>query len=170
MLLAKLPVAATHALKPGGNTVKLNFLCTHHQNWLLLNPAAALTTCLQSYDAGMDFAEDGNYSMAVNHAGCALEAAIILMRVDGGCVENKLVFLCSAGELLVRTLFELQQLSQAHHVYDGVLLYIESALLEDAQRKEALSVSSKWLDLRTELGLVPDLRSGPIVGQVARLH
>lgn len=150
--------------------MKLNFLCTHHQNWLLLNPSAALATCIRAYEDGIEFAEEGNYPMAVNHAGCALEAAIVLMRVDSGSSGSNLVFLCKAGELLVRTLFELRERAQALNIYDGVLLYIESALVQDAQRNDALLVSSDWLDLRVELGLTTQTQSRSVEGRSIRLH
>lgn len=150
--------------------MKLNFLCAHHQNWLEQNPSAALPTCVKSYETGLDLVEEGNFTMAASHAGCALDAAQILMRSDDNYRSEHLVLYCDVAELLVRVLLKLQEVKLALGIYDGVLMFLERLLVRGIVRDEVLPLSNQWLNLREEVGLSPLFEFNAVFAEKPVLH
>jgi hypothetical protein len=54
-------------------TMKLNFLCANHREWLEGRPDQALHWCVNSYDTGRSLSERDHWDEALVHMGCAFE-------------------------------------------------------------------------------------------------
>ena len=130
--------------------MKLNFLCTHHRTWLQSHPEAALSTCITSYEQGINLIEDNNFRAAANHAGCALEAAQIVLgqrALDADHVGR----VSDAGMLLVYALQLLGEDDTASKVHGGVLCYLESKVRTHGSRGGLVETLQRWIKLSDEM-------------------
>lgn len=132
--------------------MKLHFLCPHHRQWLTNNPPRALTTWLQSHDQARALFEDGDWTAALAHAGCALETAEIALqawpdppaRIINRYVDN--------GALLAQLLRERGDSAAMRAVITNCIRRLENLTLGNCNRLAAL----RACELLLRLGETPD--------------
>ncbi|KZX58098.1 hypothetical protein A3709_18675 [Halioglobus sp. HI00S01] len=144
--------------------MKLNFLCAHHRTWLQGHPEVALSTCITSYEQGINLIEDNNFRAAANHAGCALEAAQIVLGQQVPDADHVGRF-SDAGVLLVYALQLLGEDETATKVHGGVLSYLERKVQAYGSRSGLVEALQRWMKLADEMAVY----APPVQPQVASM-
>lgn len=131
--------------------MKLNFLCIHHRSWLEGNPAAARSTCLDSCEKARELIEQGNFFAAARHAGCALEAAQILVGLHRQVPASVSPHYRRAGEMLVRSLQAMGERALALRVEADILAQLSALDFTrtakprgPAESRSLNSVTAQW--------------------------
>ncbi len=101
--------------------MKLRFLCTNRRTWLQENPHAAEGIWGQSCALSQDMFDAGQLDQAAHHAGCALEAADILLSHKNKPTERDVQRFCESCAHLVRLLLEIKEEKLAQIVLQGGL-------------------------------------------------
>ena len=84
--------------------MKLQFLCVNHRRWLEQHSAAALRTWEQGSENALMLIRDMRFDEALPHAGCAFEAAEILLRTSPENLYDNMTRFTSSTLLLKNVL------------------------------------------------------------------
>ncbi|MFV0476899.1 MAG: hypothetical protein ACK5ME_03575 [Parahaliea sp.] len=84
--------------------MKMRFLCVRHRARLSADPSTALQVWRQSYEQGIRLEQQKRGSLAIRHAGCALETADLLLSTKPGPCLHAVVRYSHSALLLARLL------------------------------------------------------------------
>ena len=133
--------------------MKMTFLCARHREWLEANPTAAHNTWLRAYDRGSELAGEGRFREAVSHAGCALEAAGILLR-EGQPLDSRMIAgFSESAVLLASLLIRQQERRSASAVIAGSVASLEKLLSRNVERAVVLAGCKRLLQIGDDVVL-----------------
>lgn len=126
---------------------KFQFLCNNHRDWLTLNPSAALNTSLQAYSQSLSLAEEYAYPQAINHAGAAYEASLIVLNSRTSETGNTVERFTDASVLLARLLYITGESKFAGSVLAAAIARLERLLLLGSMQKIVLTSCERLFDI-----------------------
>lgn len=115
----------------------LRFLCPQHRLWLEQHTTAAAAQSRKGYADAIALAGDGRELDAINQAGCALEAADLVLISTPHPRNRQIQHFARTGALLARLLLCWGQREEVRALLHGCLARLES-LLHDARDHGAL--------------------------------
>lgn len=152
--------------------MRLRFLCSNHRDWLASNAAATLNSWQRSYDHASIFLTEQESTKAVNYAGCALEAAELLLFNHARQSGDDIVRFTESALLLCITLIESGEPRLACGVIGGTIARLEELLFTGVERRAVLEGCQRLLEVGDQFGR-PDAAdqrpfSGPAADAVPR--
>ncbi len=117
--------------------MKLQFLCTHHRQWLTKNPVAAMRTWQEAFDRSHELVATGRLKHAANHAGCAMETSDIVLEHAADLEDADITRFSASSTLLADLLCQLGESDMAHVIIQGALQRLE-AMLKHNQLHEGI--------------------------------
>ena len=130
--------------------MKLRFLCSNHRNWLLSDSAATHASWLRSASQAELLLSASEGIKAVNHAGCALEAAELLVFSHARQTAEDIVRFADSAVLLCHALIRVGQPRLACGVIGGSIARLEELLLQGIERKTVLNGCQRLLKVGDE--------------------
>lgn len=148
--------------------MRLRFLCPQHRLWLEKHTAVAALRARQGYNTAVALARDGRELEAFNHAGCALEAAEIVLANTASPKADCVRHYARAGALLAGLLRSWGQTSHVSLLIHGCLARLEELMRESRDRDALMEACSMLLggDLQSASN-PPAIIPGANVGNTA---
>ena len=112
------------------------FLCSSHRTYLLQNPSRAVGFWQTGFDTAQVFCDDGQWSEALPHIGCAYEAAEIILMTKPIVTAGTFELMTSSTVLLAFTFLKLGNEEDARDVYLASIKRLENELLTGAAYAE----------------------------------
>ena len=112
------------------------FLCSSHRTYLLQNPSRAVGFWQTGFDTAQVFCDDGQWSEALPHIGCAYEAAEIILMTKPIVTAGTFELMTSSTVLLAFTFLKLGNEEDARNVYLASVKRLENELLTGAAYAE----------------------------------
>jgi hypothetical protein len=108
--------------------MKLKFLCSTHHAHLSQDPSRALIFWQSGFDTAQIFFDEGSWSEALAHIGCAFETAEIILMSDVVDSQNSIELMTSSAVMLAFTLLKLNRVDDARDVYWSSIWRLEREL------------------------------------------
>ena len=87
--------------------MKLRFLCSTHHAHLSQDPSRALVFWQSGFDTAQIFCDEGSWSEALAHIGCAFETAEIILISDEVDRHNSVELMTSSAVMLALSLIHI---------------------------------------------------------------
>jgi hypothetical protein len=116
--------------------VNYRFLCSSHRTYLHQNPSRAVAFWQTGFDTAQVFCDDGQWSEALPHIGCAYEAAEIILTTKPIVTAGTFELMTSSTVLLAFTFLKLGNEEDARDVYLASIKRLENELLTGAAYAE----------------------------------
>lgn len=108
--------------------MKLRFLCPQHRLWLEQHSTVAAAQSRKGYAQAIALAGSGRELDAIDHAGCALEAAEIVLTKTARPQPPQIHHYARTGALLARLLLSWGQPEQVRALLQGCLARLEALM------------------------------------------
>ena len=110
--------------------MKLRFLCSTHHAHLSQDPSRALVFWQSGFDTAQIFCDEGSWSEALAHIGCAFETAEIILISDEVDRHNSVELMTSSAVMLAFTLLKLGRTTDALDIYWRAIWRLEGELVK----------------------------------------
>ncbi|MCP5164922.1 MAG: hypothetical protein H6988_08775 [Pseudomonadales bacterium] len=125
--------------------MRLRFLCNNHRNWLESDSGATHASWLRSYNQAGILFHAGEELKAVNYAGCALEAAELLVFTHARRAAADIHRFTDSAVLLCHSLLGAEQPRLVCGVIGGTIARLEELLLHGSERAAVLQSCQRML-------------------------
>jgi hypothetical protein len=130
--------------------MKLRFLCSNHRNWLISDSEATHASWLRSSGQAELLLNAREGIKAVNYAGCALEAAELLVFTHARQSAPDILRFADSAVLLCQALIRIGQPRLACGVIGGSIARLEELLLQGIERTTVLNGCQRLLRVGDE--------------------
>ena len=152
--------------------MRLRFLCSNHRDWLASNAVAALNSWQRSHDHATALLAEQESTKALNYAGCALEAAELLLFNHARQSGDDIARFTQSALLLCTSLIQSGEARLACGVIGGTIARLEELLLSGVERRAVLEGCQRLLEVGDQFSR-PDANdqqpySGPVAAAAPR--
>jgi hypothetical protein len=125
--------------------MRLRFLCSNHRDWLASNALATFDSWQRSYEHANNLLNKHDAIKAVNYAGCALEAAELLLFYHARQTKDDIGRFTDSALLLCTSLLRTGEPRLACGVIGGTIARLEELLFSGVERRAVLEGCQRLL-------------------------